>query len=522
MKKRILIFSIAYFPFVGGAEVAIREIAKRNPEFEFDLLTARFKRRLPVFEKIDNVNVYRLGLGSKLDKYLYFWLAYIKASQFHKNNPYSLAWAMMANYAGLAALLFKRANQNIKYLLTLQEGDSEAFLRRRTWFWKPFYKKIYTEADHIQAISNYLADRAKKMDAKCPVSLVPNGVDLDNFSRSFSAEEISKTKAELDIKGNDKLIVTVSRLVEKNGLGDLIRAIKVLSIEKKEAIKLLIIGEGKDKNKLVELVRQLSLEGRVMFLGQIDHKDLPKYLKIAHIFVRPSLSEGLGNVFMEAMAAGLPIIGTRVGGIPDFLADYKTGLFCEVKNPESIARKILELLDNPQLARIISENGKNLAFEEYGWEKISFKMKEIFLNEIYQTKKSLLGKLLALVYLKIQFIKYCTVGTIAAAVDFLMLYVFTEFFGIYYLISNFLSFIFSATTNFLLNKYWTFGNGKKALNKQFAYFLFIVIIGLSFGTLLMYFFTEKLGFWYMTSKILTIIIVLFWNYIGNKNLTFKS
>lgn len=135
--------------------------------------------------------------------------------------------------------------------------------------------------------------------------------------------------------------------------------------------------------------------------------------------------------------------------------------------------------------------------------------------------KSINGKLLSLIYSRKQFVKYCIVGATAAAVDFSAIYVFTEFFSIYYLISNFLAFVFSVSTNFLLNKFWTFRNRSKAYIKQFTKFLVVVIIGLGFSMLLIYFLTEKVGLWYMYSKALTIGIVLFWNYGGNKYLTFR-
>jgi putative flippase GtrA len=135
--------------------------------------------------------------------------------------------------------------------------------------------------------------------------------------------------------------------------------------------------------------------------------------------------------------------------------------------------------------------------------------------------KSINGKLLSLIYSRKQFIKYCIVGATAAVVDFSALYIFTEFFGIYYLISNFFAFVFSASTNFLLNKFWTFRNRSSAYLRQFTKFLIVVIIGLGISTLLMYFFTEKFGLWYMLSKAITIGLVLFWNYTGNKHLTFK-
>ena len=102
------------------------------------------------------------------------------------------------------------------------------------------------------------------------------------------------------------------------------------------------------------------------------------------MFVRPSLSEGLGNSFLEAMAAGVPIIGTNVGGIPDFLIDPSTGsrqaatgLFCETANPKSIAEKIELLLTDEDLRQKLIINGKKAVAEKYDWDKIAARMKVI-------------------------------------------------------------------------------------------------------------------------------------------------
>ena len=101
-------------------------------------------------------------------------------------------------------------------------------------------------------------------------------------------------------------------------------------------------------------------------------------MALADVFVRPSLSEGLGNVFLEAMAAGLPIIGTPVGGILDFLKDGETGLFCRIKNPKSIAEKIKEILSDDRLREKLIQNGQKLAEEKYSWDIIARQMEKIF------------------------------------------------------------------------------------------------------------------------------------------------
>jgi glycosyltransferase involved in cell wall biosynthesis len=119
----------------------------------------------------------------------------------------------------------------------------------------------------------------------------------------------------------------------------------------------------------------------VEFLGFVEHKEMMKYFEKADIFIRPSLSEGLGTAFLEAMAAEVPVIATPVGGIPDFLKDGETGLFCEVNNPRSIAEKVKILLDNKELREKIIFNAKKLVEENYDWNSIAEKMKSI-LNQL--------------------------------------------------------------------------------------------------------------------------------------------
>ena len=133
------------------------------------------------------------------------------------------------------------------------------------------------------------------------------------------------------------------------------------------------------KNK----VNKLSLSQRVTFLGYIPHKDMPKYLHESDIFIRPSLSEGFGNSFIEAMAARIPVIATPVGGIVDFLKDGETGLFCEVKNPRSIAQKVEKLLKDKESHDYIVRNAYEMVKSRYDWSIIANDMKnKVFLRII--------------------------------------------------------------------------------------------------------------------------------------------
>ena len=384
--KKILIFSTNYFPHVGGAEMAIREICRRLPNNEYHLVTTKFEKNIPSYEKVENVHVYRVGFGCKIDKYLFFILAQLKAHALYIKHNFDIAWGMMASYAGLSAWIFKKFHQSVKYLLTLQSGDSDEFINKRTWWWKCIYQKIYQDPDYIQAISNFLIDRARKYGFQGKnIELVPNGVDLENFTKESSHEEKRRTKNKLGIgetrdaclpvgKVASILIISISRLAEKNGLKDLIDSLNYLP----ENYKVVICGVGPLEERLKIQVEGLKLKDRVIFAGLVDYKELYKYLNIADVFCRPSLSEGLGNVFLEAMAAQTPVIATPVGGIPDFLKDKETGLFCEVNNPQSIAEKVKLLIEDSELKDKVIQNGYKMVMEGYSWKIVSEKMNNIF------------------------------------------------------------------------------------------------------------------------------------------------
>lgn len=373
--KKILIYSMAYFPFVGGAEVAIKEITDRLDYYEFHLITTRFDKKLPREEKIGNCHVYRVGWGTKFDKYFYFILALFKGLKLHQERKFDIVHGVLESYAGLAAMLFKMFT-SVKYLLTMQSGDSEEFIRKRTWFWYPLYKRVFKNADYIQTISHYLADRARKYGYRGIIKIIPNGVDLVGFDKNYSEEEKQNLKNELSIKNDERVLITTSRLVEKNAVDDLIKAASQLDFP----FKLLILGRGYQEEKLKQLANGLGLSEKINFLGFIEYQNISKYLKIADIFIRPSLSEGLGNSFLEAMLCKVPVIATPVGGIPDFLINGQTGLFCDVKNPRSIAEKIMTLVNDDNLRKGLVENAYDMVLRDYDWEGISEEMREIYFN----------------------------------------------------------------------------------------------------------------------------------------------
>lgn len=396
--KKILIFSLAYYPrFVGGAEVAIKETTDRirPEEYEFHMITLRFDSRAPRCEKIGNVTVHRVGRGRKdasiagsfstrtyLDKILYVPRAVLKALQLRKIYSFDAYWSMMA-YMVFPVALMRLFGIRTPYLLSIQEGDpfERVFERLRIRIFSPLLFYGIRHATVIQPISSFLGEWARRCGFRGPIEIIPNAVDVEHFSREYSHEEMEKIKLALGKKPGDVFLVTTSRLVTKNAVDDVIRAMKRLPAH----VHFAVLGEGPDRETLERFAAAKEVGERVHFFGHIGHDVMPTYLKACDIFVRPSRSEGFGSSFSEAMAAGLPIIATQEGGIADFLFDAKrnpdtppTGWAVDRDAPDQIARAVLDILKHPQEARAVVENAKKLVREKYDWDIIARQMGSVF------------------------------------------------------------------------------------------------------------------------------------------------
>lgn len=408
MKKKILIFSLAYYPkHIGGAEVAIKEITDRlSPEqYEFHLVCNRYDTTLPVTEQIGNVIIHRIGFTKKeptmadlrklplhLNKLVYQWLAFFEAKRLHRQQQFDGIWAMMAHSCGVPAGRFKKTFPDVKYLLTLQEGDPIEAIERKMLLFGPLFDDAFLKADAVQVISTYLGKWAKKRGFKGEPLLVPNAVNTAHFTQSFEAGELREVRRELGVQDSDTLLVTTSRLVHKNAVDDVIRALALLP----QTVKFVVFGTGPDEEKLQALARELRLTDRVLFRGQIGHDFMPKYLKACDIFIRPSRSEGMGNSFLEAMAAGLPVIATQEGGIADFLFDEKrnpeqetTGWAVDVNSPKSIKAAVEDIMNRPEKVATVVATAKALVIEKYDWNIIAARMnKEVFQPLFTETVQS--------------------------------------------------------------------------------------------------------------------------------------
>lgn len=394
-RKKILIFSLAYHPYVGGAEVAVKEITDRNQDIEFHMITTRNDSALPKEEKIGNILVHRIGLAKKsptsadlvqfplsLNKPLFQFYAVWKALWLHRAHRYSAVWGIMAHSAGVPSALFKTFVPSVPFILTLQEGDPIEHIEktmRPVW---PLFVRAFTKADVVQSISTFLVSWAKRRGAKNTV-IIPNGVDVDKFSTVPNVDTLEVCRQKLGKKEGNIFLITTSRLVHKNGVDTVIEALALLAPEVKDNVHFAIFGTGTEEAKLKALAKERGVSESVHFFGHVEQSTLPALLYASDIFIRPSRSEGMGNSFIEAMATGIPVIATQEGGIADFLFDAErnpdkesTGFAVDKNSPKQIKEKIEYILSHQEeVARTVA-TAKKMVSEKYDWNTVARDMNE--------------------------------------------------------------------------------------------------------------------------------------------------
>jgi len=341
-KKRVVVFSLAWLPFVGGAEVAWHEITKRlKHKYDFTVVTSR-----------------SLDWCSKL---LYLPMSVLNGLFFKAD----CVVGVLENQAGLAALFVSWIKRK-PCIINLQSGDSEEYIYKKLGVFGLLYDLVYSGGKRVVyvVLSKYLKKRAMNHGvSESQIVIVPNGVDTKIFSPQKKVLPYHN-------------ILTVSRLVYKNGVDTLIKAFNIVK-QKYPECTLTICGTGEHQFELSKLALRLNLSESVVFVGNVDYESLPVYYNNASVFVRPSRSEGFGNSFIEAMSCGVPIIGTKVGGIPDFLEDEVTGLFCKVDDSKDLAQKIVLLLEDKNLKSKLVKNGLQYV-KKYDWNNIASKFDKQF------------------------------------------------------------------------------------------------------------------------------------------------
>lgn len=197
------------------------------------------------------------------------------------------------------------------------------------------------------------------------------GIDAEKLNKKYNPDDVLKKYTI-----TTPYILTVSRLVQRKGVDDLISAISKLET----SINHVIVGDGPEREHLEQLAQELHVP--IQFLGAISDEDIHALYSKATIFALtpkelPGDYEGFGIVYNEAAFFGLPVVGTNTGGVPEAVLDGKTGILAESGNPDSIAQAITTLLDNPDKATQYGEMGKQRVMDEFQWSSVIKKLESI-------------------------------------------------------------------------------------------------------------------------------------------------
>jgi glycosyltransferase involved in cell wall biosynthesis len=223
-------------------------------------------------------------------------------------------------------------------------------------------------SDHIILYSNNLINEwnLKKYTNKISIA-----------SRHFLNFDVFKIKKNLGERKN--LVGYIGRLSEEKGISVFIDAIPKAMKNIKD-IEFLIVGDGNFNNEIKNFILTNNLSNRVKFIGWISHESIPDYLNELKLLIIPSYTEGLPNILLEAMACGTPVLATPVGSIPDIIRDGETGFILSENNPDTIAENIKNILNNPNLNRIV-DTAKNFVEKNYTF-RICVKKYEKVIQEV--------------------------------------------------------------------------------------------------------------------------------------------
>jgi glycosyltransferase involved in cell wall biosynthesis len=380
VQTRLCIVTHTFLPHVGGIERVVYEQSKRLLQRNYEPFVVTNRIQTPKHYVVDGINVqcydslntgFRLGIPYSIPTVtsLEIFLKAIKSSKIvHAHgHPYltSLIAAKLAKRYSKPFVLTQHNTfieydsifDNIERLNDLAVG-----------------KETLKEADKIITVSNATKNYVLSLGAKPEkVTVLHNGVDLVRFRPLAGKREEMRRK--LGISQNSIVVLTVRRLVYKNGIDTLIESANI-AVKKNPKIVFLVVGKGPDLNNVQIKINQLGIENNFKFTGFVKDEDLPFYYNAADFFALPSKSgEGLPLVALEAMACGLPVIATDVGGISEILMeDY--GKLVLPNQPELLAKAVLEFSNIDLSSRKLEIRA--VMEEKYCWDKNVERLIEIY------------------------------------------------------------------------------------------------------------------------------------------------
>lgn len=236
-------------------------------------------------------------------------------------------------------------------------------------------KSVLKKADKILTVSKETKKYVLRLGAdKTKTSVMYNGVDTKCFQVANKGE--SRTK--LGLPNDRKIVFSVRRLVYKNGLDTLIESVPYVAKNYPDVL-FVVAGKGPSRKLIEDNIKELGIENNIMLTGFVPDELLPVYYNASDYFILPSASgEGLPLVLFEAMACGLPVIATTVGGTPEIVEQKKNGILVPPRNPEAMAKALLELLEKENLEKTISEQARKDVAGRFSWEENVRKLEEVY------------------------------------------------------------------------------------------------------------------------------------------------
>ena len=360
---------ITCYPTVGGSGIlATRlgvEFAKKGNDIHF----ITYERPVAI-QGIDYENVY-VDLVGVVEYPLFKYPPYTIAlgSQMARITRQNSLDFLHVHYSipHSSAAFLARELTGKPYVVTLHGSD--VTLLGSDPAYEPVNTMSVERADAITAVSKFMADEAhKSLGIEQDIKVIPNFVDPDEFHPAPC--QVLEERSERDI-----VVIHVSNFRKVKRIQDLIYAMRIVTKEAPDS-KLLLVGDGPERYNVESLVRELDLKENVLLTGY--RSDVPDMLRCADVLVLCSQTESAPLTILEAMSSGVPVVATRVGGIPEIIKDGQNGYLVPVKSPEEIAEKLVLLNNSPDNIRNLAESARETIIEKYSISKILDQYKQVY------------------------------------------------------------------------------------------------------------------------------------------------
>ena len=381
-----------YFPISGGTGAYVYYLSRKLQRLGHNVHVVA-RHNVDSTETVDGVSVnYVRGVGNPLTRYWRFARSAFKKLEelnrkfgfniIHANLPLVPSFAIPKE--SVKALIstvhstWKGEAEAIKHGSRRKLNPNEKLMLRFTSLLRSYEKKLMKRSDALIAVSLYTKNELTELydvDEE-KIHVIYNGVDTQKFKPNRDRVGL---RLELGLEEEQKIILCAGRLYYRKGIATLLQSIPEV-VQKFEDVKFVISGKGFKKNeeRFRTLAERLKIEKSVMFLGYVPDEKLPDLYAASDIFVLPALYENFPFAILEAQSTGLPVISTKVGGIPEFLTNKKNGLLVDPGDPEQLAQGIMTLLQDPELAEELGRCGRRLVEEKFAWPLITSQVVDLY------------------------------------------------------------------------------------------------------------------------------------------------